>query len=146
MGNSKEWEQVSEQDKEAYAAGTYQDLSQITECLRNAFREKPKEDDKKGKEGGKEEVKKKEEKQKDLELENGLPEAVLRLFTPKRDDQTEASMPFENFCTKRFQTPNKDGSPSSLSLEMIHDNMHYWIGGGGYMGNPGTSAFDPIFW
>ena len=32
------------------------------------------------------------------------------------------------------------------SLEDIHNVIHNYLGGGGHMSNPATSAFDPIFW
>jgi tyrosinase len=32
------------------------------------------------------------------------------------------------------------------SVEDVHNYLHDLIGGGGQMGDPATSAFDPIFW
>jgi tyrosinase len=32
------------------------------------------------------------------------------------------------------------------SVEDVHNHLHNFIGGGGQMGDPATSAFDPIFW
>jgi tyrosinase len=31
-------------------------------------------------------------------------------------------------------------------LEFIHNNIHNFSGGNGYLGNPSTAAFDPLFW
>jgi tyrosinase len=32
------------------------------------------------------------------------------------------------------------------SIEDVHNSLHDYIGGGGQMAHPETSAFDPIFW
>lgn len=55
-------------------------------------------------------------------------------------------MTFEQFSTKRFEVKNNNKSAGYNSLEFLHDNIHGWTGGPGYMGDPARSAFDPIFW
>jgi Ca2+-binding EF-hand superfamily protein len=74
---------------------------------------------------------------------NSLPEAVRRLLNTADKDGNPV-MTFEQFSTQNYE----DGQSSTAfpSIESIHNNLHYFAGGSGYMGNPATAAFDPIFW
>ena len=71
---------------------------------------------------------------------NTLPENVYRLFA-----ETKSKMPsYSQFVTQGW---NVGASPNTYaSLEAIHGNLHYFVGGKGFMSKVGVAAFDPIFW
>lgn len=74
---------------------------------------------------------------------NSLPEAVYRLLKPK-NAKGEPSMKYTDFSTGSW----KYGTvPTAYpSLEAIHNNLHMFAGGDGYLGDPATAAYDPLFW
>jgi len=74
---------------------------------------------------------------------NTLPEAVYRLFRSV-DAQGNPAMPYEKFATGSFHFGQH--VVDYPSLESIHNNLHNFAGGKGYLGNPATAAYDPLFW
>ena len=120
LKNSKDWAKVTQEERNKYCLGLDQDWKVIRNSLQGAF------NDQKG----------------DTFLVNGLPEAVYHLFSTKADGS--ALMTYEQFSSTNFDLQKGIPSHGYLSLEFVHDNMHDWCGGAGYMGDPGTAAFDPI--
>jgi len=115
---------ITAEMKAAYAEGTYQNWKDIQGQLQGPVQSR--------------------DNQGNLRYRaNSLPEAVNRLFRSLKRDGSPA-MPFETFSTGRFQY----GQPPEYypSLEAIHNNMHNFVGGAGFMGDPSVAAFDPIFW
>lgn len=117
MDKSK-WDSLSDAVKKSYAEGEYQNWEDITKQLQGSVRYLD-------------------------SFANTLPEAVYRLFRSVKENG-DPVMPYESFSTGSFHF----GQPVTdyPSLEYIHNNMHGFIGGSGYMGDPATAAFDPIFW
>jgi len=74
---------------------------------------------------------------------NTLPEAVYRLFM-SADQQGNSVMPYEQFATGAFHFGQQ--VKDYPSLESIHNNLHGFAGGSGYLGHPATAAYDPLFW
>jgi len=74
---------------------------------------------------------------------NTLPEAVYRLFRSV-DAQGNPVMRYEDFATGSFHFGQQ--AENYPSLEAIHNNIHNFSGGMGYLGDPATAAFDPLFW
>lgn len=70
--------------------------------------------------------------------------------TSREDDQLSTYLSSEHPTYVKRALENKDydsfsnHSSSNWSLESAHDNVHVYIGG--FMGDPTTAAFDPIFW
>lgn len=109
--------QVSVDQKKSYAEGKNQDYRKITNQLQGSVGTGS--------------------------FANTLAEAVYRLFSSV-DAQGNPVMNYENFSTGSFQF----GQPTQNypSLEGIHNNIHNFSGGSGYLGTPATAAFDPLFW
>lgn len=53
-------------------------------------------------------------------------------------------MRYEDFATGAFHFGQQ--TENYPSLEFIHNNIHNFSGGMGYLGDPATAAFDPLFW
>jgi tyrosinase len=51
----------------------------------------------------------------------------------------------DNFMPVPRDDPTMDANKYG-SMEDVHNALHDRVGGGGQMGDPATSAFDPIFW
>jgi hypothetical protein len=73
---------------------------------------------------------------------NSFPDAVYRLLKP--DKQGNPGMPYKSFSTGSYN--NGQRVLDYPSLEGIHNNIHNFAGGNGYLGDPATAAFDPLFW
>ncbi|OLN86707.1 Tyrosinase 5 [Colletotrichum chlorophyti] len=70
-----------------------------------------------------------------------LTERVLFILQSYKD--------FGSASHNRFNPPRQPGQPNFTewgSIEDIHNAVHFYVGGGGQMGNPAIAAFDPIFW
>ncbi|KAF2501891.1 Di-copper centre-containing protein [Lophium mytilinum] len=119
--NVKKWNtEVSLAQKSAYFEGQNQDYKKITKQLQGSV----------GNEHGK-------------YYANTLPEAVYRLFRSV-DAQGKPVMPYEKFSTGSFKYGQR--VVEYPSLEAIHNNIHNFSGGSGYLGDPSTAAYDPLFW
>jgi tyrosinase len=112
--------QVSPDQKSAYFEGKNQDYRKITKQLQGSV----------GRKGGR-------------YFANTLPEAVYRLLRSV-DAQGNPVMPYEKFSTGTFHS--KQQVEDYPSLEFIHNNIHNFSGGNGYLGDPSTAAYDPLFW
>lgn len=112
--------QLSADQKKSYSEGQNQDYRKITKQLQGSV----------GRKGGN-------------YYANTLPEAVYRLFRSV-DAQGSPVMRYEDFSTGSFHFGQQ--TENYPSLEAIHNNIHNFSGGNGYLGDPATAAFDPLFW
>jgi hypothetical protein len=117
-------EKVSAAQKLAYAEGENQDYREITKQLQGSVQSK----DKQG---------------NVVYFANTLPEAVYRLFRSV-DVNGNPAMTYDNFSTGHFDYGQQ--TQDYPSLEAIHNNLHNFAGGDGFLGDPSTAAFDPLFW
>lgn len=93
----------------------------------------------------------KKNRQDEYYFANTLPEAVYRLY--RCDETGKPATLYRNFATQEFAAKDgkrkKKGEEDVIpypSLESLHNNLHDFAGGKGFMGDPATAGFDPIFW
>lgn len=64
--------------------------------------------------------------------------------TTKSEDPETPAMEYTSFVTAAWESGQ--ALYKYPSLEAIHNNLHDFAGGDGYLGDPATSAYDPLFW
>lgn len=112
------WHALSAEEKESYTEGKYQRWEDVQKQLQGSV-------------------------QNSKYFANTLPEAVYRLFRSV-DKNENPVMSYDTFSTGSFHFGQQ--VKDYPSLEAIHNNIHNFVGGSGFMGDPATAAFDPIFW